>query len=589
MNTPPDLVADRYRLVKMIGSGGMGVVWQAWDERLQRTVALKLLRTQPELSDEEREVTTTRAMREARISAGLHHPHAVPVFDVVEHEGQPCIVMQLIDSTPLSTLLEEHGTFTPRQTARVGAEIGSALAAAHRRKIVHRDVKPGNILIREDGSAMISDFGIAQALGDTTITATGLVHGTPAYLAPEVARGDPSSFASDVFSLGSTLYAMLEGAPPFGTDRNAIALLHRVAQGEVAVPGSTGPLAPLLLEMLSPDPKARPDMPTVTRRLAELDEQLTATDAAGPADDDDTLPSTLPLAGGAAAGAVVAAAAGGATDGAAADGPPTVPADTRVIGDTAETERLARAPEADTLAEVAETESSAEAEAPTTPQPAGRAEPLFPWMAETQPATRQEQPAPEAEAPRRRRTAALVGGALVALALLVLGGILLSNGLQQDGGEAAGPGTEASSTPTSEPTESEEPPADSAPAEEPTEEPAPPPAEPEAPPSAEQPAADMLVDYYALVPGDLDSAWAMMTEDYQVNHVGGRDAYEAFWGEITDVAIADVSASGTDAQATLTYTFDDGRVVREVTAYRLVDEGGQLKIAASEVLSSTQL
>lgn len=582
MNTPPDLVADRYRLVKMIGSGGMGVVWQAWDERLQRTVALKMLRTQPDLSDEEREVTTKRATREARISAGLHHPHAVPVFDVVEHEGQPCIVMQLIESTPLSSLLQEHGPFTPRQTARVGAEAGAALAAAHRRKIVHRDVKPGNILIREDGSAMISDFGIAQALGDTTITATGLVHGTPAYLAPEVARGEPSSFASDVFSLGSTMFAMLEGAPPFGTDRNAIALLHRVAQGDVAVPASAGPLAPLLLEMLSPDPKQRPDMATVARRLAELAEQSSATDAARPAEGEDTLPSTLPLAGGAAAGATAgaaAAAAGRATEPAASHEPPTVPADTRPVGDTAVTESLADADE---------TDFPAEAEAPTTPQPAGPAEPLFPWMAETQPATQEEHPAPETEAPpRRKRTAALVGGALVALALLVVGGIVLFNGLQQDGGPPAGP--EAVETPTSAPAESEEPPAESAPAEEPTEEPAPPPAETEAPPSAEQRAADMLVDYYALVPGDLDGAWNMMTEDYQVNHVGGRDAYEAFWGEITEVAIADVSATGSDAQATLTYTFDDGRVIREVTAYRLVDEGGTLKIAASEVLSSTQL
>lgn len=576
MNTPPALVADRYRLVKLIGSGGMGVVWQAWDERLQRTVALKLLRTQPELTDEEREVTTKRAMREARISAGLHHPHAVPVFDVVEHEGQPCIVMQLIDSTPLSTLLEEHGTFTPRQTARVGAEIGSALAAAHRRRIVHRDVKPGNVLIREDGSAMISDFGIAQALGDTTITATGLVHGTPAYLAPEVARGEPSSFASDVFSLGSTLYAMLEGAPPFGTDRNAIALLHRVAQGDVAIPASAGPMEPLLRDMLSPDPKARPDMPTVTRRLAELDEQLATTDAAERADDDeDAVPPTVPFAGAAAVG-VGAAAAASAAPTAPLD-QSTEPADTRVIGETAATEALA------------------ETDAPATATPAA-AEPLFPWMAEPQPTPDRQTPPPsESERPRRsRRTAALIGGALLAVGLLVLGGSLLVNGIREGGGEAAGPGADAS--PTSEPAETETPPAEtSAPAQtpapaEPTEEPAPPPEEtPEPPPSTEQGAEGMLVDYYALVPGDLDAAWGLMTEDYQVNHVGGRDAYEAFWGEVADVAIADVTATGTDAQATLTYTFTDGRVVREVTAYRLVDEGGTLKIAASSVLSSTEL
>ena len=175
MSTPTALVADRYRLVKMLGAGGMGIVWQAWDSRLRRPVALKMLRTQPELSEGERQLATDRAMREARITAGLHHPHAVTVFDVVEHDGQPCIVMQLIESTPLSELLRENGPFTPTEAAHSGAEVASALAAAHALKIVHRDVKPGNILIAGDGSALISDFGISHALGDASLTATGMV------------------------------------------------------------------------------------------------------------------------------------------------------------------------------------------------------------------------------------------------------------------------------------------------------------------------------------------------------------------------------------------------------------------------------
>jgi serine/threonine protein kinase len=129
MSTPTTLVADRYRLVKLLGAGGMGVVWQAWDERLHRPVALKMLRSQREVTDAERQITTNRAMREARITAGLHHPHAVTVFDVVEHDGQPCLVMQLIESTPLSVLLREHGPLTPRETARIGAQVSSALAA----------------------------------------------------------------------------------------------------------------------------------------------------------------------------------------------------------------------------------------------------------------------------------------------------------------------------------------------------------------------------------------------------------------------------------------------------------------------------
>ena len=258
MSTPSALIADRYRLVKLLGAGGMGIVWQAWDERLHRPVALKMLRAQPELSDPERQLATDRAMREARINAGLHHPHAVTVFDVVEHEGRPCIVMQLVESTPLSVLLTEHGTLSVAETARIGAQVSSALAAAHKLRIVHRDVKPGNILITADGSAMISDFGISHALGDATITATGVIHGTPAYLAPEAARGLPTNFASDVFSLGSTMYAMLEGSPPFGADKNAIALLHKVARGGHRPAKHAGPLGPLLGEMLSTNPKRRP-------------------------------------------------------------------------------------------------------------------------------------------------------------------------------------------------------------------------------------------------------------------------------------------------------------------------------------------
>src|SRR6186997_1336089 len=128
MSTPSTLIADRYRLVKLLGAGGMGIVWQAWDERLHRPVALKMLRTQPELTDSERQQSTDRALREARITAGLRHPHAVTVFDVIEHDGQPCIVMELIESTPLSDLLSEHGTLTPPAAARIGAQVGSALA-----------------------------------------------------------------------------------------------------------------------------------------------------------------------------------------------------------------------------------------------------------------------------------------------------------------------------------------------------------------------------------------------------------------------------------------------------------------------------
>lgn len=540
MSTPPALVADRYRLVRLLGSGGMGVVWQAWDERLQRRVALKMLRTQPELTEQEREVATRRAMREARITAGLHHPHAVTVYDVVEHEGQPCIVMQLVESTPLSTLLREHGSFSPRETARIGAQVASALAAAHRLRIVHRDVKPGNILIAEDGSALISDFGISHALGDASITATGMMHGTPAYLAPEVARGGESSFASDVFSLGSTLYTMLEGTPPFGTESNAIALLHKVARGHYPAPTRADGLAPLLEEMLSGDPDRRPDMISVASRLSILYEGTRTADAS-------ELP-TVPL-------------------GAAAS--------------PSEREEL-----------VAETERLEEPTAPTEQVPEPAASPSLSWLVQHHPTA----PAPGAgdseSAPRhRRRTGALLGVLLLvgilALAAVVLPAVVRTNdGSAGDAdrtgaGETPATATAPAATPSPEAQPTSEAPSPTTPPEQEA---------PASPQSPEQRAVDAVTGYYGLMPGDLDTAWNLMTADYQVNHVGGRDAYNAFWGEISAVEISSVTAPAPDqAQATLTYHFTDGRVVQEETAYRLVDEEGVLKIAATTVLSSTEL
>ena len=162
--------------------------------------------------------------------------------------------MQYFPSRSLAELLVERGRMPVPEVARIGAEVASALAAAHRAGIVHRDVKPANVLIAPDGTARITDFGIAHALGDVSLTTTGMVTGTPAYLAPEVARGGDASPASDVFSLGSTLYTALEGRPPFGASENAMALLHLVASGDVVPPQHAGDLAPLLLRMLTVDP-----------------------------------------------------------------------------------------------------------------------------------------------------------------------------------------------------------------------------------------------------------------------------------------------------------------------------------------------
>lgn len=205
MSGSDDLLADRYRLVRLIAAGGMGVVWEARDELLERAVAIKLLRTQMGIDEDEAKLARDRAMREARIAARLHHPNAVPVFDAVVSDGQPCLVLQYVPSTPLSAILHDRGRLEPEEVTRIGAEVASALAAAHKLRIVHRDVKPGNILIAdEDGRALISDFGISRAAGDSTLTSAGFVHGTPAYLAPEVARGGKSRAYTESFPTAPT-------------------------------------------------------------------------------------------------------------------------------------------------------------------------------------------------------------------------------------------------------------------------------------------------------------------------------------------------------------------------------------------------
>jgi serine/threonine protein kinase len=262
-------VGGRYRLDRKLASGGMGAVWQAWDERLHRTIALKRLHLQPWLNQSERDVGVQRALREARITARLHHPNVVQVYDVVDDPDSPCLIMEYVPSQSLSDVVRERGSLPPEEVARIGAQVAAGLAAAHAAGVVHRDVKPGNVLITTDGTAKVTDFGISHAFDDITLTATGLLVGTPAYLAPEVARGTAPDFASDVYSLGATLYMAVEGRAPFGTDDNPMAVLHRVASGEWEPPQRAGALTPLLTRMMAVDPKARPSMTEVSVALAE--------------------------------------------------------------------------------------------------------------------------------------------------------------------------------------------------------------------------------------------------------------------------------------------------------------------------------
>ncbi len=280
MNADARLVADRYRLDEPIGAGAMGVVWRAHDLRLDRTVALKELLMQPGLAAAEEETAKARAMREGRIAARLQHPHAICVYDVALDTGStgdrvvPWLVMEYLPSRSLATVLAEQGTLPPKEAARVGRQVAAALAAAHGAGIVHRDVKPGNILLGRNGTVKITDFGISRATWDATVTSTGILAGTPAYFAPEVARGELPGPAGDVFSLGSTLYTAVEGQPPFGLDENTLALLRTVAEGRVRPPQQAGPLTTVLMQLLTDDPLRRLSMPDAVAALRTVEQAI---------------------------------------------------------------------------------------------------------------------------------------------------------------------------------------------------------------------------------------------------------------------------------------------------------------------------
>src|SRR3954453_14493836 len=209
------LVAGRYRLQTPLGRGGMGVVWAAEDELLQRPVAIKEVRFPPTIDDTERELLRERTMREARTAARLDHPCAVRVFDVCEDEDQPFIVMERLIGRTLSDVIKRDGPLPPARAAEIGLCLLDALDAAHAAGIVHRDVKPGNVVVRADGRVTLTDFGLASTAGDPSITSTGLLLGSPAYIAPERARGGLPEPSSDWWSLGATLYTVVEGKPPF--------------------------------------------------------------------------------------------------------------------------------------------------------------------------------------------------------------------------------------------------------------------------------------------------------------------------------------------------------------------------------------
>src|SRR5690349_19674986 len=234
------MIAGRYRLESTLGSGGMGTVWRAQDELLCRLVAVKEVDPPADVTADEGRTLRERTLHEARIAARLAHRNVVTIYDVVEDGGRPWIVMELVDARSLRDVVEHAGPLTPQQTARIGSQLLSALRAAHALGIVHRDVKPGNVLIDRDGRAVLADFGIARTLDSPSVTRSGVIVGSPAYTAPERARGERGGPASDLWSLGATLYAAVEGRPPYQRD-GAWATMNAVATQEPDPPSRAGP------------------------------------------------------------------------------------------------------------------------------------------------------------------------------------------------------------------------------------------------------------------------------------------------------------------------------------------------------------
>ncbi|HTJ66096.1 MAG TPA: serine/threonine-protein kinase [Actinospica sp.] len=524
-----EVIAGRYRLISQLGSGAMGVVWRAHDERLGRTVAVKKLRAPVGLSSTQIEQAHGRARREARIAARLQHAHAVAVYDVVEHEGRPCLVMEYVPSRSLAQVLAHDTALPPAEVAKIGAGLAAALIAAHEAGIVHRDIKPGNILIADNGAVKLTDFGISRASGDVTVTATGEMLGTPAYISPEVAQGRTAGAASDVFSLGATLYAALEGTPPFGIGPNAMALLLRIVNGEIRQPEQSGALVDTIMWMLNRDPEARPSMGRVRRELESATEE-TVTDIA----------------------------------------PPPPPVEDHV--DEGQDEE----PEAHGV-EAAPEVKPAPAKVKQPPKQTPKPKPKQP-----------SKPRSRVLAGVFLSVAAVMTAAIVAAITVhnhARGSAAAppatthasSQAVAATTGAKAGKSASATHSASSSATATQGSSATSSAS-----------ASATASGSVTQQLSTAITHYYSLMPGGTDQAWNYLTASYQQNTARSEAYYKSFWS-----AIQSVSLSGLQAQApstvvvTLTYDYKNGQTVQERTRFGLVQQGGVWKINTSSVLSST--
>ncbi|MEU9987122.1 serine/threonine-protein kinase [Streptomyces sp. NPDC048045] len=368
------LVAGRYRLLSVLGEGGMGTVWRARDEALHREVAVKEVRAPAGLAAERVERMYTRLEREAWAAARISARGVVTVHDVATDDGRPWIIMEFVRGRSLADVIGSQGALTPREAARIGAEVLAALRAAHGAGVLHRDVKPANVLLADDGRVVLTDFGIATVEGESALTMTGEVVGSPEYLAPERALGQTPGPASDLWSLGALIYAAVQGRSPFRRT-TPLATLRAVVDEELPPPHRAGPLASVIEGLMRKDPTGRMPAEQAEQELRLAGAEGTSgADTAGssallPAAATEELPTAeSPFAGGAPAEAAAPAVSGAST----------VPQDaTHARDNTATVDApTAKAPTAEALTVDAPTVEApaAEAPTPTAPTAAGTAE-----------------------------------------------------------------------------------------------------------------------------------------------------------------------------------------------------------------------
>ena len=264
------LIAGRYRLHDPIGRGAMGIVWRGRDELLDRDVAVKEVQINTQAAPADAELIYQRTLREARTAARLSHPSVVTVFDVVAENGSPWIVMELIQARSLDRVITEDGPLPPEQAAHLGASLVGALATAHSAGVLHRDVKPSNVLVTKDGRAVLTDFGIATFAEDLGLTQAGMVVGTPGFTAPERIRGEDASAASDLWSLGATLFAAVEGHGPFEKRGGAITTMSAIINEDAPDAPDAGALGPVIAALLRREPADRPDASAAARMITDV-------------------------------------------------------------------------------------------------------------------------------------------------------------------------------------------------------------------------------------------------------------------------------------------------------------------------------